>query len=256
MRDLFEEIFAKQPLDPTEAARRAMRPQLRRRFYGRAEVAEGEGGFGVLLDGRPVKTPARRVLAAPSRALAAALAAEWEAQRDVVDPAKMPLTRLANSILDGVADVPAAVAAEAEKYLASDLVCYRAAGPEGLVARQAGAWDPIIAWARAALGARVVLAQGMVFVAQPDAALTAAGAALPRDPWRLGAFHAVTTLTGSALIALAVLNGRLTVEEAWQAAHVDEDWNMDFWGRDELALERRAARFAEMQAACLVLCTA
>ncbi len=256
MRDLFEEIFAKQPLDPTEAARRAMRPQLRRRFYGRAEVAEGEGGFGVLLDGRPVKTPARRVLAAPSRALAAALAAEWEAQRDVVDPAKMPLTRLANSILDGVADVPAAVAAEAEKYLASDLVCYRAAGPEGLVARQAGAWDPIIAWAREALGARVVLAQGMVFVAQPDAALTAAGAALPRDPWRLGAFHAVTTLTGSALIALAVLNGRLTVEEAWQAAHVDEDWNMDFWGRDELALERRAARFAEMQAACLVLCTA
>ncbi len=249
MRDLFEEIFAKQPLDPTEAARRAMRPQLRRRFYGRAEVAEGEGGFGVLLDGRPVKTPARR-------ALAAALAAEWEAQRDVIDPAKMPLTRLANSILDGVADAPAAVAAEAEKYLASDLVCYRAAGPEGLVARQAGAWDPIIAWARAALGARVVLAQGMVFVAQPDAALTAAGAALPRDPWRLGAFHAVTTLTGSALIALAVLNGRLTVEEAWQAAHVDEDWNMDFWGRDELALERRAARFAEMQAACLVLCTA
>src|SRR6266508_2142431 len=183
MRDLFEEIFAKQPLDPTEAARRAMRPQLRRRFYGRAEVAEGEGGFGVLLDGRPVKTPARRALAAPTRALAAALAAE------------------------------------AEKYLASDLVCYRAAGPEGLVARQAGAWDPIIAWARAALGARVVLAQGMVFVAQPDAALTAAGAALPRDPWRLGAFHAVTTLTGSALIALAVLNGRLTVEEAWQAAH-------------------------------------
>src|SRR6266545_801485 len=253
MRDLFEEIFAKQPLDPTEAARRAMRPQLRRRFYGRAEVAEGEGGFGVLLDGRPVKTPARRVLAAPSRALAAALAAEWEAQRDVVDPAKMPLTRLANSILDGVADVPAAVAAEAEKYLASDLVCYRAAGPEGLVARQAGAWDPIIAWAREALGARVVLAQGMVFVAQPDAALTAAGAALPRDPWRLGAFHAVTTLTGSALIALAVLNGRLTVEEAWQAAHVDEAWNMDFWGRDELALERRAARFAEMQAAGTVL---
>jgi chaperone required for assembly of F1-ATPase len=256
MRDLFEEIFAKQPLDPTEAARRAMRPQLRRRFYERAEVAEGEGGFGVLLDGRPVKTPARRALAAPTRALAAALAAEWEAQRDVVDPANMPLTRLANSILDGVADAPAAVAAEAEKYLASDLVCYRAEGPERLVARQAGAWDPIIGWARGALGARFVLAQGMVFVAQPAAALRAAGAALPRDPWRLGAFHAVTTLTGSALIALAVLNGRLTVEKAWRAAHVDEDWNMDFWGRDELALERRAARFAEMQAACLVLCTA
>ena len=255
MRDLFEEIFANQPLDPTEAARRGMRPHLRRRFYARAEVAEGEDGFAVLLDGRPVKTPARRTLAAPTRALAEALAAEWEAQRDVVDPAKMPLTRLANSIIDGVADAPAAVAAEAEKYLASDLVCYRAEGPDGLVARQAGAWDPVIAWAREAMGARFVVAAGMVFVAQPDAALAAARAALPRDPWRLGAFHAVTTLTGSALIALAVLNGRLGVEDAWRAAHIDEDWNMDFWGRDELALERRAARYAEMRAACLVLRT-
>ena len=255
MRDLFDEIFANQPLDPTEAARRGMRPHLRRRFYARAEVAEGEGGFAVLLDGRPVKTPARRTLAAPTRALAEALAAEWEAQRDVVDPAKMPLTRLANSIIYGVADAAAAVAAEAGKYLASDLVCYRAEGPDGLVARQAGAWDPVIALAREALGARFVVGEGMVFAVQPEAALAAARAALPRDPWRLGAFHAVTTLTGSALIALAVLNGRLGVEDAWRAAHIDEDWNMDFWGRDELALERRAARYAEMRAACLVLRT-
>ncbi len=255
MRDLFEEIFINQPLDPTEAARRAMRPQLRRRFYERAEVADGEGSFGVVLDGRPVKTPARRLLAAPTRALAAALAAEWEAQRDVVDPAKMPLTRLANSIIDGVADAPAAVAADAEKYLASDLVCYRAEAPEGLVARQADAWDPVLAWAHEALGARFVLAQGMMYVVQPESALAAARAAFPRDPWRLGAFHAVATLTGSALIALALLNGRLTAEEAWQAAHVDEDWNMEFWGRDELALERRTQRWAEMQAACLLLGT-
>jgi chaperone required for assembly of F1-ATPase len=253
MRDLFEEIFINQPLDPTESARRSMRPQLRRRFYERAEVVESGGAFGVVLDGRPVKTPARRLLAAPTRALAAALAAEWEAQRDVVDPAKMPLTRLANSIIDGVADAPAAVAADAEKYLASDLVCYRAEAPERLVARQAGAWDPVLAWAHETLGARFVLARGMTYVAQPEAALAAGRAALPRDPWRLGAFHAVTTLTGSALLALAMLYGRLTAEEAWQAAHVDEDWNMDLWGRDELALERRAARFAEMQAAAIVL---
>jgi chaperone required for assembly of F1-ATPase len=253
MRDLFEEIFINQPLDPTESARRSMRPQLRRRFYERAEVVENGGSFGVVLDGRPVKTPARRLLAAPTRALAAALAAEWEAQREVVDPAKMPLTRLANSIIDGVADAPAAVAADAGKYLASDLVCYRAEAPEGLVARQAGAWDPILAWAHETLGARFALAQGMTYVAQPETALAAGRAALPCDPWRLGAFHAVTTLTGSALLALAVLYGRLTAEEAWQVAHVDEDWNMDFWGRDELALERRAARFAEMQAAATVL---
>src|SRR5229473_2020819 len=167
MRDLFEEIFTNQPLDPTEAARRAMRPQLRRRFYQRAEVADGEGSFGVVLDGRPVKTPARRLLAA-------ALAAEWEAQRDVVDPAKMPLTRLVNSIIDGVANAPAAVAADAEKYLASDLVYYRAEAPEGLVARQADAWDPVLAWAHEALGARFALAQGMTYVAQPETALAAA----------------------------------------------------------------------------------
>src|SRR5262245_28272403 len=184
MRDMFQEIFANQPLDPTEAARRAMRPQLRRRFYQRAEVAAGEGGgFAVLLDGRPVKTPARRALAAPTRALAEALAGEWEAQREVVDPAQMPLTRLANSIIDGVADAPAAVAAEAAKYLVSDLLLYRAEGPDGLVARQAKAWDPILAWARDALGARFVLGQGMVFVAQPEAALAAARAALPGDLW-------------------------------------------------------------------------
>jgi chaperone required for assembly of F1-ATPase len=253
MRDLFEEIFANQPLDPTEAARRAMRPQLRRRFYERASVAEGEGGFGVVLDGRPVKTPARRTLAAPGRALADALAAEWEAQRDLVDPVKMPLTRLANSILDGVVDAPAAVAADVERYFASDLVLYRAEGPQRLVAKQARAWDPVVAWACESLDACFLPVQGMVFVAQPESALAAARAALPRDPWRLGALHAMTTLTGSALIALAVLNRRLTGEEAWQAAHVDEDWNMEFWGRDELAAERRALGWAEMQAAALVL---
>ena len=233
-----------------------MRPQLRRRFYERAAVEEGQGdeaGFRVVLDARPVRTPARRALAAPARPLAEALAAEWEAQREVIDPAKMPLTRLANTIIDGVADAPAAVAAEVEKYLATDLVLYRAEAPDGLVARQAAAWDPVLAWAREALGARFLPAQGMVFTAQPADALAAAAAAVPRDPWRLGALHAATTLTGSALIALALARGALALDAAWTAAHVDEDWNMDFWGRDELALQRRAFRFAEMQTAALVL---
>ena len=246
MRDLFDEIFTNQPLDPTEAARRSMRPQLRRRFYERAAVEEGQGdeaGFRVVLDARP----------APVRPLAEALAAEWEAQREVIDPAKMPLTRLANTIIDGVADAPAAVVAEVERYLATDLLFYRAGGPAGLVARQATAWDPVLAWARDELGARFVLAEGIVFVAQPPSALAAVGEAIPRDPWRLGAVHSVTTLTGSALIALALARGALSVDAAWAAAHVDEDWNMDFWGHDELALQRRAFRFAEMQAAALVL---
>jgi chaperone required for assembly of F1-ATPase len=253
MRDLFEDIFKNAPLDPVQAARRAMRPHLRRRLYRRAEVEDTNGEFRVVLDGRLVKTPARRTLAAPKRALAQALAAEWDAQRDVIDPAKMPLTRLANTIIDGVIDAPSAVADEVRRYLACDLVFYRAPGPAGLVTWQAKAWDPVLAWVGETLGARFVLAEGIAFVAQPAQSLAAASSAIPTDPWRLGAMHAVTTLTGSALIALALARGALSVDAAWAAAHVDEDWNMKFWGRDALALERRAARFAEMQAAATVL---
>lgn len=250
MRDIFEDLD-RDILDPTEAARRNMRPKLRKRFYQRAETGEG-APFPVLLDGRSIKTPAGNALAFPSRALAEAVAAEWDAQRENIDPAAMPLTRLANSIIDGVRAALAPVTEEVAKYLGSDLVCYRADTPEGLVARQAQHWDPILDWARSH-GARFVLAGGVMFVAQPDHAIAAARAMIPSDPWRLGAVNVVTTLTGSALIALALAQGRLTVEAAWDAAHVDEDWNMSLWGRDELALDRRAKRFAEMQAAGTVL---
>ena len=230
-----------------------MRPPLPRRFYREAGVEEEEDGFRVVLDGRPVRTPARRFLAAPSRALADALAAEWNAQGESIDPATMSLTRLANSIIDGVANAPAPVAAEIEKYLGSDLLFYRADGPQGLLERQARHWDPLIAWARESLGACFILAQGLVHAAQPQAAVAAAREAIPGDPWRLGAAHVITTLTGSALIALALLRGRLTADEAWDAAHVDEDWNMEQWGRDDIALERRAARRTEMDAAARLL---
>ena len=250
MRDLFENVS---PENPIEAARRAVRPVLRRRLYDKAAAAATAEGYAIHLDHKPVRTPAGRILAAPTLALAQTIAAEWQAQREVIDPAKMPLTRLANAIVDGVSDHPAPVAAEVEKYLASDLVCYRADAPQGLVERQARHWDPILLWANEAFGARFSLGAGVIHVAQPEPALAAARAAIPDDPWRLGAVHAVTTLTGSALIALALARGALTVEEAWQAAHVDEDWNMEQWGRDEMALERRAFRFAELQAAALVL---
>jgi chaperone required for assembly of F1-ATPase len=242
------------PENAMEAARRGARPVLRRRFYREATaVAADAGGFAVALDGKPVRTPAGRILAAPSFALAQAIAAEWEAQGDVIDPASMPLTRLANAIIDGVADAPAPVKAEIEKYLSSDLVFYRAASPPGLVERQARHWDPVLLWAREALGAQFRPGEGVVYVAQPKDALSAAAAGIPKDAWRLGAMHAVTTLTGSALLALAMAQGRLSAEEAWQAAHVDEDWNMEQWGRDAMALERRANRFAEHMAAATVL---
>ena len=253
MRDIFDDIFKNQPLDPTEAARRNMRPQLRRRFYNAVSVEPQDGGYAVLLDGRPVKTPARRTLAAPTQALAQALADEWEAQREVVDPAAMPLTRLANSIIDGVADKPDAVKAEITKFLGSDLVCYRAGSPDGLVERQAQHWNPLIAFARDALGARFVLGEGVMFVTQPDEAIAAAVRAIPGEPWTLGAISAITSLTGSALIALAMARGELSADDAWAAAHVDEDWNMHQWGRDEQALARRTTREAEMRAAAKVL---
>lgn len=250
MRDLFENI---PPEDPVEAARRGVRPALRRRFYAKASIAGNQDNYAVLLDGEPVRTPARRALAAPTRTLAQALAAEWDAQHDVIDPAKMPLTRLANAIIDGVCDAPASVADDVAKYLATDLLFYRATGPQEFVERQERHWAPIMAWADAALGARFILGEGVVHVAQPDGALAAARAAIPADPWRLGAVHAATTLTGSALLALALSHGQLSADQVWQAAHVDEDWNMEKWGRDELALERRAFRFAELCAAAAVL---
>ena len=252
MRDILEDIAGSDPLDPTESARRNMRPQLRKRFYQRAHVGDA-APFAILLDDRPVRTPAGNALALPSRALGEAVAAEWDAQQERIDPAVMPLTRLVNSIIDGVATAPAPVAEEIAKYLGSDLVCYRADTPAGLVARQARHWDPILGWARDTLGARFVLAEGVMFAAQPDHAILAASAAIPSDPWRLGAVNVITTLTGSALIALALSQGRLTLDDAWTAAHVDEDWNMSQWGRDEVALARRATRFAEMQAAGTVL---
>ena len=254
MRDIFAEIFENQPLDPREAARRGARPQLRKRFYARAHVGEAKGGgFPLLLDGKPVKTPARRALAAPTRALAEEIAEEWNAQEQVIDPARMPLTRLANAVLDAVADATGPVAAEVANYLGSDLLCYRAEAPDGLVERQARHWDPMLAWVQRALGARFVLAQGVMHVAQPGEAIAAARAKIPVEPWRLAAVSTITTLTGSGLLALALEHGAIDAEAAWTAAHVDEDWQMSQWGSDQLALERRADRHEEFAAAMTVL---
>jgi chaperone required for assembly of F1-ATPase len=260
MRDIFTELFENLPLDPTESARRGARPVLRKRFYRAATVGEaGADGFPVLLDGKPVKTLARRALAAPLRSLTEAIASEWNAQAETIDPARMPLTRLAYAAIDAVADRAPAVADEVAKYLDSDLLCYRAEAPPGLVERQALSWDPVLVWAAENLGARFTLAQGIVHVAQPRQAIAAARAAIPaetnnvKDIWRLAAIAAVTTLTGSGLLALALGAGAIDAEAAWAAAHVDEDWQMSQWGRDEIALERRAVQFAEIQAAARVL---
>jgi chaperone required for assembly of F1-ATPase len=240
-----------EPTAPTAAA--PARAALPKRFFAEALVGEAAGAFVVLLDGRPVRTPGGRVVEAASRALAERLAAEWAAQGDVIDPATMPLTRLVAVALDAVAPNPGPVRAEIVKYAGSDLLVYRAGEPAGLVARQAEHWDPVLVWAREAFGARFVLAEGVMFVAQPPEAVGAVAAEVESyEALGLAALHVMTTLTGSALLALAVARGQLAAETAWRAAHVDEDWNILFWGADEEAQARRSRRWIDMEAAATV----
>lgn len=225
-------------------------PTGRKRFYRSAAAVErGAREFEVQLDGRSVKTPARP-LALPTRALADAVAAEWNAQADVIAPETLPLTRLANSAIDGVEGREGETAQDILKYAGSDLVCYRAASPAALVAGQARAWDPILAWALKAHGARFAIGTGVQHVEQPAASLEAVGRALAKfDAFKLAALHAMTTLTGSALIALAHAEGFLDADAAWTAAHVDEAWQAAHWGEDFEAAARQKRRFSEFLAA-------
>jgi chaperone required for assembly of F1-ATPase len=254
MRELIEEGMGRSPLDPGETLKRSARRELPKRFYKSVTVGDGpDGGFAILLDGRAVKTPATKPFAAPTRAIAEAIAAEWQAQADVIDPTKMPTTRLANSIIDGITERTGEIRADIAKFFGSDLLFYRAEGPEGLVKRQAEHWDPVLAWAAERLGARFILAEGIMHVTQPAAAVSAASQAIPTDPWAVGALHVVTALTGSALLALALALGFRNAEQAWTASNVEEDWNTDQWGNDDLAIDRLVVRRAEFHAAALIL---
>jgi chaperone required for assembly of F1-ATPase len=253
MRELFDDVAGQSPLDPEEKVRRSMRVPQRKRFYGHAGITETPGGFSITLDDKPVRTPSRHPLAAPTRDIAEAIAAEWDAQKEIIDPTTMPLTRLANTVIDAVANRVEAVADDVAKYFHSDMLFYRAGHPVALVAREAAHWDPVLFWAADTLGAHFILTEGIVHVRQPDQAVTAARAALPADPWSIAALHVVTTLTGSALLALALMRGLLDEDQAWAAAHVDEDWNSEQWGVDEEVAARRSARLMDFKAAASVL---
>lgn len=253
MRELFEEALGKSPLDPEEAVRRGTRTPRRKRFYTHAGVAEAPDGLAVTLDDKPIRTPSGKALVAPNRQIAEAIAGEWQAQQDFIDPLTMPLTRLANSVVDAVVDRVDAVTEDVAKYFGSDLLFYRAGHPETLVAREAEHWDPVLFWAADALGAHFILTEGIVHVRQPDAAIAAARAALPGDAWSIAALHVITALTGSALLALALLRGVLDPDQVWKAAHVDEDWNIEKWGVDEEVAARRAARLVDFRAAAGLL---
>lgn len=237
--------------DPMRRAQKQMQAPLPKRFYKEAGIAPHEGGHAVTLDGRIVRTPVRSPMVLPNAGAAQLVADEYGAQAEVINPMSMPVTRLANTAIDGVAADMQAVAEDVQRFSTSDLLCYRAGSPDRLVARQAEAWDPVLDWAQSALGARFVLAEGVMHVAQPRETISAIGLHLRSydDPFRLAALHSMTTLTGSALLALAVAQGALAWPEAWDAAHVDEDWNIELWGEDAEASARRKARRAEMEAA-------
>lgn len=240
---------------PRVPGREPLAKPLPKRFYKAATHRAADGqGFVIELDGKPVRTPGKRLLLLPTIALAEAVAAEWAAQRERIDPATMPLTRLVNSAIDGVATRMEEVSADIVDFAGSDLTCYRAEAPQELVQRQHERWDPVLAWAAERLGHRFTVGHGVMPFRQSKAALAGLAAAiLPLSAFELASLHVMTTLTGSALLALAHLEGRIGAHEAWISAHVDEDWQITQWGEDAEAKARREFRWHDMQAASRLL---
>jgi chaperone required for assembly of F1-ATPase len=242
--------------DPVRRAQIQMHKPLPKRFYTTVSIGPVEdGGHAILLDGRTVRTPAKQALTVPTQAAAALLAAEWDAQKENIDPATMPVTRLANTAIDGVSKDIRAVFDDILSFAGTDLLCYRASEPEGLVIRQSERWDPVVTWAADKLGARFILVEGVVHQVQPRAAINGVAEALRAyaTPLGLACLHTITTLTGSALLAIAFAEKQLSGEEVWALAHLDEDWQIEHWGTDDEAFQRRENRWREMQAATATL---
>ena len=221
-----------------------------KRVYKNATAGPAEAGWGVALDGRPLRTPGRNALALPSRALAEAIAAEWEAQQDDIRPATMPLFRLAATAIDRTAPQRDLVADETANYAGTDLVCYRADHPPALAARQEAVWGPLIDWARQRYDAALAVTAGIVPTAQSPAALKAFAAVVAaQDDFRLTALAVLTASCGSLVIALALLEGRIDAAEAFAASQLDETFQIEAWGEDYEATARRAALAADIAAA-------
>ncbi len=214
-----------------------------KRFWKSAIAEEVDGRFQVLLDGRVVKTPAKQVLSLPTEALSQAIAIEWDAQEDVIDPQSMPLTRLANSALDKVTPQHRAVADLIAEYGGSDLLCYRAERPTDLVERQANQWDPVLAWAAKEHGITLRLQSGVMPIEQPAVSLRQIlDLTHALDPFALTAFHELVSLSGSWVLGLAALQDYAPADELWSVACLDELFQMEQWGEDEEASVARAAK--------------
>jgi chaperone required for assembly of F1-ATPase len=225
-----------------------------KRFYKEASVAPREGAFQVLLDGRPVRTPAGKPLALPTERLASAIAEEWRAQGDEVVPTAMALLRLANTAIDGIAANRAETVASILRFGENDLLCYRADETPALARRQAQGWDPLLAWADTELGAKLAVAHGLAHADQPAAALARLREAVEaHDDFALAGLHVIASITSSLVLGLAVTAGKLTSAEAFALSRIDETWQAEKWGLDAEA-EARAMRLAvEMDRACALV---
>ena len=254
MRELFDLPDGLSHPDPTRRAQIQMQKPLPKRFYKEVSVSSDGEEFAVLLDGKAIKTPAKHPLKVPTEALAALLQSEWDAQSESIDPSTMPVTRLVNTAIDGVSMEMKAVFDEIVRFSGSDLLCYRAEGPVELVARQTAEWDPVMEWLASEVGARFILIEGIMPQEQPDDAIAAFADALRpfSTPFHLASLHTVTSLTGSAMLAMAFARGFIGMDEAWKLAHLDEDWTNEHWGVDAEAEARRAKRYQELQAAVAV----
>jgi chaperone required for assembly of F1-ATPase len=227
-----------------------------KRFWKQVDVTQEDGGWGIALDARPVRTPARAPLVVPDERLAEAIAEEWRSAGEEIDPRAIPLTGLANAAIDRVAPDRAAFAAGLARYAEADLACYRAQGPSGLVERQRASWDELLGWARRRFDVDFAITDGLIHVAQPPATVERlAHAVAALDAFHLAGLSPLVTLGGSLVAALAVLEGALTPEAAWDAVTIDEQGQRDQWGADaeaDAALENKrrdffaAARFLDL----------
>ena len=218
-----------------------------KRFWLEASVGQRDEGFGIFLDGRPVRTPDRSELVVPTEILAEAIAEEWRACGDIFDPRAMRLTGLANAAIDRVAPDTEAFAAGLARFGESDLTCYRAEGPDALVRRQTESWDVLLEWARRRYDIDFNCAPGVVHVPQPkDTIVKLAHAVAILDPFRLAAMSPLVTIGGSLVAALAVLEQAIPADSAWEAVSLDEQWQVEQWGADadaQAALENRRSDF-------------
>ena len=221
-----------------------------KRFYKSADIVADDSGFAVHLDGKPVKTPARRRLVLPNEALARAVAAEWSEQGEVVDPRSLRLTRVSNSAVDRVPEHRAAIVDEVGAFISTDLLCYRASGPAELARRQAAAWDPLLDWLRAERGIVLTLTDSLLPIPQPEESVRKGRQAVDEhDDFALSGLHMMTLASGSVVLGLAAAAGRIDGRAAWEASLVDESWQLEEWGEEVEATKRRAGLLTDMTAA-------